>query len=883
MNFFRRKHKKAPVSHKSAGSPDTFTSPLTKSGLHQYSALDCAKEGACQECGAFTKPRSNTAYKDNPEILPWLHKEGCKHHPHSDPERKLVRQVYHKLNATSSELRVLRLLPHEENLDICCELQTHQLDSCVPYEALSYYWGHLDSAPPYFVTLNGHIWRVTENLWRALFRLQRSSSVRILWVDALCINQSDVSERTHQVQMMGKIYSHAQHTIVWLGELSLDGNGGLLVVEESVVFDGTDSDRALVREFEEENIAFDPAGQDSTPSTFESGKTCWCCRDQAIYDTLEDKHYVSALCFLYHLHQDEHLKDLPYVRRRNDDALEYATIWQSTLLALNAIMLFPWWERIWVVQEVQLSTKAVVQMGRFRFPFDLLRSTFPWNKKHRFDCCADVFARFPFLQQKALKAMMEKTKSFEESGDIAFENLTTPVVRYCARKASEPKDMIFGVMGLLSDRYQNHLKSLSPGIPDYSLTTQQTFKHAMFIMLQEHIGARLLVFAQNSTSEALSLPSWVPAWSSIDDYARGRSIRTLAYNASGDLAKTPSSAGDFLAVANYGVGHIQKVGPVMRDTTNGIKIMEVLTEWQSLVGIKGPEKKHNTPRNCTFYNRGSCTQSTVDDRREAFLRTLIENIVALRPNETQSFSTADADDLEKLGDLLAWGETHPERFQVDLVDEEFAQVYQFLMAITFNRRFFITSEGFYGLGPPETSVGDEVRIIFGSTVPFVVRPVHSLFIWRHACCGHCSLKHDHYLDSSHLAADSSPISPHQSYLHECKRKCLRMRQDHGQDTKQPYADFVSLFLSHWMASPFHSGRTRFSNEAALRKRAFQLGMETEALQGNPLKQGNFTHKLIGSCYLHGIMDGEALKEYKTSLDENILNPQPTKYDRIIVG
>jgi hypothetical protein len=40
----------------------------------------------------------------------------------------------------------------------------------------------------------------------------------MLWIDALCINQRDVQERSHQVQHMAKIYGSAKQVLIWLGE-----------------------------------------------------------------------------------------------------------------------------------------------------------------------------------------------------------------------------------------------------------------------------------------------------------------------------------------------------------------------------------------------------------------------------------------------------------------------------------------------------------------------------------------------------------------------------------------------------------------------------------------------------------------------------------------
>ncbi|KAL6708887.1 hypothetical protein ACN47E_002294 [Coniothyrium glycines] len=87
------------------------------------------------------------------------------------------------------------------------------------YEALSYVWGE----PAYdgvLETPNGHIW-ITCSLHEALRYLRYDVAcecrVRVLWADALCINQEDVRERGLQVKLMGQVYSRASRVLVWLG------------------------------------------------------------------------------------------------------------------------------------------------------------------------------------------------------------------------------------------------------------------------------------------------------------------------------------------------------------------------------------------------------------------------------------------------------------------------------------------------------------------------------------------------------------------------------------------------------------------------------------------------------------------------------------------
>jgi len=64
--------------------------------------------------------------------------------------------------------------------------------------------------------------KVRKNLWWALQYLQRGHDQRVLWIDALCYDQADISERNHQVRHMNQIYSAATTVLVWLGRETAD-------------------------------------------------------------------------------------------------------------------------------------------------------------------------------------------------------------------------------------------------------------------------------------------------------------------------------------------------------------------------------------------------------------------------------------------------------------------------------------------------------------------------------------------------------------------------------------------------------------------------------------------------------------------------------------
>lgn len=86
------------------------------------------------------------------------------------------------------------------------------------YEALSYSWDK-DQTPfsVYVGKDKTAVVSVTRNLAIALFNLRYTDRPRLLWIDALCIDQLNDIEKGPQVAQMGTIYSFATHVIAWLG------------------------------------------------------------------------------------------------------------------------------------------------------------------------------------------------------------------------------------------------------------------------------------------------------------------------------------------------------------------------------------------------------------------------------------------------------------------------------------------------------------------------------------------------------------------------------------------------------------------------------------------------------------------------------------------
>lgn len=148
----------------------------------------------------------------------------CEEHVNND-------QLYCQLQ--EGETRVLEILPAMKGAvksRLHC-IRLGDLDYC----ALSYAWGDLKK-PKVSVFVNEHPLEVTENCLFALEELRRESMAQsktcIIWVDAICINQKDVGERSQQVALMRKIYGSATNLIVWLGPEKHDTRDAIATMEE---------------------------------------------------------------------------------------------------------------------------------------------------------------------------------------------------------------------------------------------------------------------------------------------------------------------------------------------------------------------------------------------------------------------------------------------------------------------------------------------------------------------------------------------------------------------------------------------------------------------------------------------------------------------------
>lgn len=173
----------------------------------------------------FTE-QNNAGSQPLPMVYPiWLGMKGSD----TDPSEKFR---YVPLDRVAAEIRLVIIDSIPEGGDQSSPLRlylAHQpLHSGIRFLALSYTWGKFE--PGYDVILAGQRMEVQPNLWRALKAIRQPHVSMCIWVDALCIDQTNIVERNQQIPRMGAIYDKAEGVISNIGEeLETDGDALRLV------------------------------------------------------------------------------------------------------------------------------------------------------------------------------------------------------------------------------------------------------------------------------------------------------------------------------------------------------------------------------------------------------------------------------------------------------------------------------------------------------------------------------------------------------------------------------------------------------------------------------------------------------------------------------
>ncbi|KAK4634879.1 Heterokaryon incompatibility protein 6, OR allele [Fulvia fulva] len=141
----------------------------------------------------------------------------------------LALQYQHTALPEAGHIPILVLRPSEDiGSPVECDMEAVPLSrEKSDYVALSYSWGmdaDGDTSLNRSITICGKPKAVTQNLFECLRRTRHGVGLLRIWIDAICINQTDDDEKTRQVANIAEVYANAERTIVWLDEHDRNGN-----------------------------------------------------------------------------------------------------------------------------------------------------------------------------------------------------------------------------------------------------------------------------------------------------------------------------------------------------------------------------------------------------------------------------------------------------------------------------------------------------------------------------------------------------------------------------------------------------------------------------------------------------------------------------------
>ncbi|PQE31169.1 heterokaryon incompatibility protein [Rutstroemia sp. NJR-2017a WRK4] len=643
-----------------------------------------------------------------------------KYSPLANPSRD-IRLISLQRTRRSLISRIRRTSLRDEQ-NIYCELSVVPLDKAPPYVALSYTWGDPKDTLPIYV--NNTLMQVTRNLHSALLHLGLDSG-KILWVDAVCIDQQNNMEKSEQVQLMREIYQRAMHVTVWLGPADDTSDRVMdylnILGEEALLCNMSGLSQQIRQKWVELFIKPVQIRDKGTPSG--GGHTV----------LIAERSYEQVGTYSVPLRR---ICDLYYkLSNRHDASMCFP------LEGMAALFKRGWWSRIWILQEFAVA-KSV------GFVCDLYQADLSTGKKKlsRARCTAalDAFTIFRSVVTGLTYTADRRLTDYEEAIGMAnFDprpnkvlgigvvlkelplNLLALLRLTCVEspglgtfrvhrmESTLPQDKIYGLLGLASD------KDVLGIVPDYRLPCHEVYEATTRALLREdHVSVLSLCQLPHKVP---NLPSWVPDFSmplTLHLQSAPRSYSPLLlpqYSASGEsqprieFSRTIKNE-PILGLYGVVVDKVRAIGKTYNEIADGGgNIIDWAQEWirvllgLSMLPVEGGGKNHNRDEHhlCVFRT------STADAASDKNGNESRANTEGLKAAAMLQWIGADEDTLR----------AHDR--------ETFAAVGGFkyvgmMSTRARGRKPFVTSQGHLGLGPMALKEGDAVAVFLGFQVPFVI-------------------------------------------------------------------------------------------------------------------------------------------------------------------
>jgi hypothetical protein len=597
----------------------------------------------------------------------------------------MSRYEYKPLDPSRREFRLLHILPENDPTSehassaapVWCTVTHASLDDAPEYNALSYTWGDASIIVP--IVVDGIEFRAISNLEVGLRHLRRKDEIVTLWVDSLCIDQTNIPEKNAQLGQMREIYVQAKSVIAWLGpsyesselamkwiqdyggrshQLNIGGVGGPRLISLLDALDGLDR-----------------------PS-----------------DELVDE---EATLFAADLREQ----------------LSPANSWHADMItALLKLFRRAYWSRIWVVQELASASNLIFVCGNDTASdnslYDALR----------------LLRNFTQYQNLKWNRMVQETH-FVKPSDVSLTAINTgrPINLLKFRRAAhpaplihlirafrffsstDPKDKVFALLGISRDAEVLGLRA------DYNMTCEQVYTDTARRLI--HAGYLDILGIVQFPKNVPSLQSWVPDLSRTDYQAplQERSLerkgppgltrlepKFYASTTKEKIVLRRENAMDLnvpLSLHGVRVGKVEQVG-MHWENEGGVgrwlHELQRLSQLNSLINDEDEVAKHRV------YAVWRAAVADQEIRQGVRKPRLADEKVHTAYEAFKEVDLNHVDD-KALGDI------------------GLSFYCEWLQSVSKGRRPLLGEGGHLGIGPSETEPGDFVFVLLGSDLPFIMR------------------------------------------------------------------------------------------------------------------------------------------------------------------